>query len=431
MYDYRNADGTVDPEKLRACIAAAAAHEDATHRAAYALKFASIEASRDSRRSTQVSARADAKGITLDVFGDIGESWFSEGFTARHVAAALKETTGTITLRINSGGGDAFEGSTIYGLLSAAPNRVEVEILGLAASAATFPVMAADEVRMADSAVMMIHNHSIGVRGGVADLESAAQLLRGVDAQIAGIYAARSGRKSAAEMTTMMAATTWLTAQEAVELGLADRVVKGTRATAHAHVDLSSAPEQVRALLAAAQRVTPTHMPLELLKRLGLAADATEEQIVAALDAALAAAAVPEPVAAPAAPVINSVPDLSEQHQLAASTAVERFIGEGKIAPASRAKALAACGSTAAQLTAAVQYWESIPSLTPARVTPAAAPAAAAGRLPARQALSAQDNDQPTRTQLRMCREAKITWEQFKAQRAEDRARQALRRGEE
>lgn len=421
MYDYRNVDGTVNPEKLRACMRQMLASnltEDEKRR--WVAKFSALSASREHARPSQVSVQRSNDTATIDVFGSIGEDWYGEGLSLRQVVETIKNTTGTITLRINSGGGDAFEGDAIYSALIAAPNRVEVEILALAASAATVVAMAGDEIRIAEHGVFMIHRAQVGVYGDVDDLESAAQLLRASDTGAVRIYARKTG-KTEAEISEMVRKQTWLTGQEAVDAGFASRLVPVSGATRAAPIDLGAAPERVRALLHRAQHVTHTHMD-ELLKRLGLAADASQEQIIAALDAALAAAAVPAPQQAVA---VVSAEDAAAAHALAVTSTVERFISEGKIAPASRAAAVAACGTTAVQLNATVKYWEGQPAVVVRVGAPATAGVVTASTVTP---TVHTDSDKPTDLQARMCRQAGITWEQFKAQRAANREKEELRR---
>lgn len=384
MIDFRNPDGTVNPVLL-AQARAELASLPAAERARELHRIEQIQVSQYAPRSRFTVDQRGAAGATLDVFGPIGESWFAEGFTARQVARVLKDTAGPITLRINSPGGDAFEGAAIYNLLTAAPNRVDIEILALAASAASVVAMAASdggEIRMAETGVLMIHDATTGAYGGVADMESAAQLLRGVNAQMADVYARRSGR-AAADMSALMTKETWLTAKEAVEMGLATRVVSGGRATLAAPTDLSRAPAEIRALLAIPHRATGTPMQ-DLAKRLGLPENASEAEIMAALDKALTPATPPvvpaqvtsappvasrETVVTPASVIAAGA--VLQLHDAAVCTAVERFISAGLITPAQRALATQACGASPESLRAAVQYWESCQSVVPPALIPA------------------------------------------------------------
>ena len=128
-----------------------------------------------------------------------------------------------INVRINSPGGDVFDGMAIYNTLKRHPARIVVDVDGLAASIASVIAMAGDEIRMAKSSVMMIHRAWGIVLGTAHDMVTMAEVLAKLDGQIADVYAQRS-RNSAQRMREMMVANTWLTADEAAAAGLADSV---------------------------------------------------------------------------------------------------------------------------------------------------------------------------------------------------------------
>lgn len=156
----------------------------------------------------------------LDVIGAGG--WTGEGVTARRIAAALRAITAdNITVDINSPGGDFFEGVAIYNLLRADPRRITVRILGLAASAASVIAMAGDEVRIARSGFLMVHNAWAVSVGNRHDLAEAARLMAPFDAAMAEVYAAKADvdPEVAAEW---MDSERWFTGPEAVAAGLAD-----------------------------------------------------------------------------------------------------------------------------------------------------------------------------------------------------------------
>lgn len=166
-----------------------------------------------------IRALADG-GAELDILDAIG-FW---GITAGDVAKLLKDFKGEpVNVRINSPGGDAFDGAAIYNLLAQHDGKVTVNVIGLAASAASVIAMAGDTVQVAESALMMIHDPWI-MAAGDADflIEVAAQLEKDGDA-LAKTYARKSGRP-ADEIRDMMRAETWFSADEAVEAGLADEV---------------------------------------------------------------------------------------------------------------------------------------------------------------------------------------------------------------
>jgi ATP-dependent protease ClpP protease subunit len=149
--------------------------------------------------------------------------------TIREQLTAAKGAS-TIRVKLNSGGGSAFDGLAIRNLLREHPARIEVDVEGLAASAASVVAMAGDRIRMHDGAMMMIHNASSSLSGTSKELERSAQTLKSLDDSVANIYSQRSRKKTAAQMLELMEAETWLDGYSAVALGLADEVVSGSKA---------------------------------------------------------------------------------------------------------------------------------------------------------------------------------------------------------
>ena len=159
----------------------------------------------------------NATGVELYLYDEIGP-W---GTTAADVATALRGVTDRVTLRVNSPGGDVFDGLAIYNLLRGHPGGVDVVVDGLAASAASFIAMAGETVTMSAHTRMMIHDAIGFAYGNAATMRELADLLDDVSANIAGIYADRSGRP-AAEFRDLMLAETWLSPSQAKDLGLVD-----------------------------------------------------------------------------------------------------------------------------------------------------------------------------------------------------------------
>lgn len=382
--DYRGTDGAVDAAKLRAAEKALATADLAPEaKSGFIARYAQLRASRARHPvSSPPSFRADAGAPgehVIDVFGDIGESWFSDGGTtvSRMSAALTRAARGVVRIRMNSAGGDAFEGAGIKALLEAHPGHVVVDVIGLVASAAATAAMGADEIRMSANSLMMVHEAEVvNASGRQADLLAFAASLGAVNDGMVAAYAKRT-KLPEADVRAMLRATTWMTAQDAVAKGFADSVTDEVDAPA-----MAAAADEIPAELRA--RLTPvqvhgksTHMST-IRERLGLAAYATEEQITAALDAALAAkpaAPAVEPANTPAVVVPDSAEQIAALHVASVTNAVERYISAGKIAPASRAQAIAACGANAATLSACVAYWESMPAVTGA-VSHLPAPAA-------------------------------------------------------
>jgi ATP-dependent protease ClpP protease subunit len=156
----------------------------------------------------------------LYIYDEIG--WF--GVTAADLANELRAVTAsTISVRLNSPGGDVFDGIAILNALRSHPAAVNVTVDSLAASIASVIAMAGDTVTMAPNSQMMIHAASGIVIGDAVDMREMADLLDKQTQNIASIYQSRAGGKLS-DWRAAMDAETWYSAQEAVDAGLADEV---------------------------------------------------------------------------------------------------------------------------------------------------------------------------------------------------------------
>lgn len=165
---------------------------------------------------------------TITIFDVIGEDDMGGGVSLRRIAAALRRIgPQAVTVQINSPGGDMFEGIAIYNLLRAHPAAVTVEVLGLAASAASIIAMAGDEIHMSPGSFLMLHNAWGVVIGNRHDMAEAAALFETFDAALTEIYAARSGRSSE-EIAALLDAETFLGTEEAIAAGMADGIAPDT-----------------------------------------------------------------------------------------------------------------------------------------------------------------------------------------------------------
>lgn len=156
------------------------------------------------------------------IYNEIG-GW---GITADDFLRDLSGVTqNTIDVRINCKGGDVFDGVAIYNALRQHHARVTTKVDSLAASIASVIAQAGDERIMVQHSQMMIHDaHGVCV-GGSEDMSAMGLLLERQSDLIADIYAKRAGSDDPKPYRKLMTAETWLTADEAVDLGLADRVV--------------------------------------------------------------------------------------------------------------------------------------------------------------------------------------------------------------
>jgi ATP-dependent Clp protease protease subunit len=174
---------------------------------------------------------AASDDTTITMFEVIGEDWWTGGgVTAKRVSAALRSIGDKdVTVKINSPGGDMFEGIAIYNLLRSHKAKVTVEVLGWAASAASIIAMAGDEIRMGLGSFMMIHNAWGVVVGNRHDMREAATLFDGFDSAIVDIYEARTGM-SRENLVKLMDAETFMGPSEALKNGFADVVDEGMEA---------------------------------------------------------------------------------------------------------------------------------------------------------------------------------------------------------
>lgn len=164
-------------------------------------------------------------GGELVLYGFVGDDFMDEGFTSKAVMNALSGTDGDITVRLNSGGGLAWEGASIHAVLSRHPGKVTILVEGVAASAASLIAMAGDEIVMAEGAMLMIHDPRNVTIGTAEDHRKQAAALDKMADNYASVYAARAGLDEGS-VRSLMVAETWMTGKEAVEMGFADKVVE-------------------------------------------------------------------------------------------------------------------------------------------------------------------------------------------------------------
>lgn len=149
-------------------------------------------------------------------------SWF--GVTAADFVSELANLgSDDFELHVNSPGGDVFEGLAMLNTLRAYPGRVTAVVDGIAASAASFLVMGADEVVMQPNSELMIHDAWGLCLGNSADMIDTAERLNKVSDNIADIYSKRAGG-DVGQWRDVMRAEKWYSHDEAVSAGLADRV---------------------------------------------------------------------------------------------------------------------------------------------------------------------------------------------------------------
>lgn len=353
-------------------------------------------ATEDGAADGEAAASASGAVATLRIYGPI-DSWGGWwGVSAKEVAEALDglpDDVAEVRVRINSPGGEAFEGVAIGNLLRAQTARTVAVVDGLAASAASVVAVSCDETVMSPGTQMMIHDASAFAWGSAAAMRKAATRLDSVSDAIADVYAGKAGG-SAEQWREVMVEEAWYTAAEAVAAGLADRsaVIKdaGETSTAgdepdlpeveglddvddavedrfdlsfFAHAGRSHAPAPPLPPASAAGSTSTTTQERSstvafsdeqlttMRQRLGVAADADEATILAALEEALNERAEPSQTAShPAGTVLVDEQVLAqmradaaagraardEQLRLEREQLVEAAVADGRIPPARR-----------------------------------------------------------------------------------------------
>lgn len=177
-----------------------------------------------------------AKGKTsaeVLIYEDVGEGWMG-GVSAKAFDKQLKDLgTGikTIDVRINSYGGDVFDGLAIYNALVRHSAVVTTHVDGIAASIASVIAMAGESINVAENSWIMIHDAWGMAVGNAADLRKTAALLDSATSNLAKIYADRT-KLSQTDIADMMAQETWLSASDAVDKGFATAITENLRMAA-------------------------------------------------------------------------------------------------------------------------------------------------------------------------------------------------------
>ena len=179
----------------------------------------------------QASGEAAERVIEVFVYGEIG-TW---GITANQFVQdlrAMDDGVSPVIAAFNSIGGDLFDGLAMHNALSRLGERCTGRIDALAASAASVAVCGAHKVVIAANAMLMIHNPWTYAAGDAEDFRKVADVLDQTMEAIIAAYKAKAPDIDEVELRRLVAAETWLTANEAVALGLADEVGDGVKVKA-------------------------------------------------------------------------------------------------------------------------------------------------------------------------------------------------------
>lgn len=215
------------------------------------------------------------KAAEILIYEDVGEGWFG-GVSAKTFANELRALgdVNTIDVRINSYGGDVFEGLAMYNQLVRHKAVIHTHVDGIAASIASVIAMAGNTIHIAESGWMMIHKAWAMQVGNDEAMEEMRDRLRATNQTLVGIYAARTGRTEA-EVLAWMSEEKWFDASSAVEAKFADSVAENLRMAARAvpaQFAFRHAPPAIQAVAAAQDAPAATPHPANDEVRAQLAA---------------------------------------------------------------------------------------------------------------------------------------------------------------
>jgi ATP-dependent Clp protease protease subunit len=173
-----------------------------------------------------MKADNDNKTAEIVIYDEIGKSWWGEDTVSAKQflddLTALGDVD-AITLRVNSPGGDVFDGVAIHNSLKNHKAKVTAHVDGIAASAASFIVMAADKIVMPANSFLLIHGASGMSWGNADDMRAVADDLDRIDKSLTSTYVARAG-STTAKVKALMKEDRLMDAAEAKDWGFADEV---------------------------------------------------------------------------------------------------------------------------------------------------------------------------------------------------------------
>ena len=179
------------------------------------------------------------------VYDSIG----GEGIMALDIIKELSDAEGEIDVHINSGGGSVSQGIAIYNALKEYNGEVHVRVDGLAASIASVIAMAGDTVTMAEGSLLMVHLPWTMIAGNANDLRKEAEVLDQHKETLIDIYESNSPL-SREEIEGMLTEETWLTAEEAYELGMITDIAGELKQAASVDIDrFNNAPNELLDIL--------------------------------------------------------------------------------------------------------------------------------------------------------------------------------------
>lgn len=209
----------------------------------------------------------------ISVFDEIG-AW---GVTARDFIAQFKAIgASNVDLYVNSPGGSVMDAIAMLNAMTASGKNITVTVMGIAASAASYLVLAGKKRVMPENTYQFLHDPLTGIWGDAEELRAAADELDKIGEGLMATYATRCNRP-VADIKALMAADSLLSAQECLDAGLADEVTPAIMVTAKFDADRPDLPKAARAIFAKAQPAARAEVPFalqikEMAERAGLGA---------------------------------------------------------------------------------------------------------------------------------------------------------------
>lgn len=165
----------------------------------------------------------DAVGILL--YGYIGTE---EKVDSAAVVAEIRELGArysNIDVRINSMGGEVYAGLAIFNAIRESEANINIYIDGVAASMAAVIALCGRPLHMSRFSRMMLHSVSGGVHGSSSFIRAYADQIDSLTETLVGIVAERAGLgEDEVRARWFDGSDHWLSAQEALDLGLADEI---------------------------------------------------------------------------------------------------------------------------------------------------------------------------------------------------------------
>jgi ATP-dependent Clp endopeptidase proteolytic subunit ClpP len=201
------------------------------------MDFLTIENRRGKLRLNEPVHKESADKLIEELGELYGQAAVASNMRIGEIVCSADDALEEVEVEINSPGGSVLEGQRIYNALREMASRgvaVETTVNGLAASMGSVILMAGDKRKMTKGSRIMIHEASSMAYGDARTMKKTADLLDSISAEIAGIYAERTG-KDASELRGLMMEETWMDAEKAMEFGFVGEILdfkkKATTAT--------------------------------------------------------------------------------------------------------------------------------------------------------------------------------------------------------